>query len=174
MRLLYRARQFWQALNSRPQPQELDEVRTMLSPALMTLFLNMKKSEQAHSIRIFHTLRQQGSQSEELLIAALLHDVGKTRYPLQLWERIEIVLGKALFPEAAGRWGKGAARGWRRAFVTAAQHPDWGAEMVAQAGASALVISLIRRHQESSHETNEQLSHEEILLRRLQSVDDAN
>jgi hypothetical protein len=32
--------------------------------------------------------------------------------------------------------------------VTAVNHPAWGADLAAQAGASARVVNLIRRHQE--------------------------
>lgn len=174
MRPLYRARQFWQALNSQPSPQELAEVRSFLSPALMKLFLSMNKSEQAHSIRMYHTLCQQGSQPTELLIAALLHDVGKTMHPLRLWERIEVVLGKALFPKAAERWGAAAPKSWRRAFVIAAQHPAWGADMAAQAGAPLLAVSLIRRHQDTNWAVGEPAVQEDSLLKRLQNVDDSN
>jgi hypothetical protein len=43
-------------------------------------------------------------------------------------------------------WGQGQPRGLRRPFVVATQHPAWGADLSAAAGASARTCDLIRRH----------------------------
>jgi hypothetical protein len=148
VRIAYRARQFWHALTRAPDPNQLEQARQALSPELMALFQCLQASEQAHSLAILNHLHDQSINQEDLMVAALLHDVGKSRYPLRLWERILIVLGEALFPGQARKWGQGEPRGWRRAFVVAQQHPMWGAEMAAQAGATPLAVTLIRRHQE--------------------------
>ena len=148
----------------------------MLSPSLMTLFMRMQPSEQAHSLWIYEQLLQQNETDRDLLVAALLHDVGKSRHPLRLWERVVIVLGKAWFPERIKGWGKAAPRGWKRPFVIAEQHPAWGAELAAQAGAAPLAVALIRHHQDSpeailgqANGKNQPL--EDRLLARLQSLD---
>jgi hypothetical protein len=103
----------------------------------------------------------------------LLHDVGKSRYPVRIWERILIVLSKAFLPGKVKRWGEGAAEGgglgWRRAFVVAQQHPAWGAQMAAEAGASPLTSTLIRRHQDPRSNSSEGL--EDRLLQILQAAD---
>jgi hypothetical protein len=65
------------------------------------------------------------------------------------------------------------AQNLRRAFVVAERHPGWGAEMVAEAGASRMVVALIRRHQDDLDGLRGQGSAlEQELLRKLQSVDD--
>ncbi|HSO27780.1 MAG TPA: HD domain-containing protein [Anaerolineales bacterium] len=170
MRLGYRLLQFWQALWSAPTQADLEEAGALLPPNMMELFLRMQTSEQAHSLRVFHELLEIGQTQPELLAAALLHDVGKSIYPLRLWERVWIVIGKALFPKKVKSWGQGAPRGWRRAFVVAEKHPTWGAELAAQAGAAPLTTELIRRHQEAP------LAHpaaiNEALLETLQRFDD--
>jgi len=62
-----------------------------------------------------------------------------------------VVLVKNLLPGTFQRWGaSGDILGWKRIFVVAEQHPAWGAEMAALAGASQLTVNLIRRHQERS------------------------
>jgi hypothetical protein len=65
---------------------------------------------------------------------------------------------------------------WRKAFVVAAQHPKWGAEMAAAAGTLPLAVALIRRHQDKPNtiEQQEINSREKLLLRILQSVDDSS
>jgi putative nucleotidyltransferase with HDIG domain len=175
VRFGYRVRQFWHALTATPDPDELAQARRMLSPSLMALFRRMKASEQAHSLSIFCQLRDRNGIHEDLLVAALLHDVGKSRFPLRLWERVLIVLGKSFTPERVKTWGSGEPRGWKRAFVVAEQHAVWGAEMAAEAGASPMVVSIIRRHQEPLAPVvdgqGEALSLEDRCLYHLQLLD---
>jgi hypothetical protein len=124
----------------------------------------MTPGEQAHSLRVLERLQRAGESDPDLMRAALLHDAGKVRSPLSLPDRALIVLGKRFLPGRVKRWGEGEARGIQRAFVVAAQHPAWGAEMAAQAGATARTCDLIRRHQEEAGEDR--------LLRALQEADD--
>ncbi len=109
-------------------------------------------------------LRSRGENQPELMVAALLHDVGKLRYRLNPLERAVVVLAKAVMPKSVHRWGIAPASSldglnrWRKAFVVAEQHPHWGAELSRQAGASSLTEALIRNHHNphrASHETIE-------------------
>ncbi len=169
-RIFYRIRQFWQNLTAVPGGKALAQANAALSPSLMGLFSRLQAGEQAHSLAIFHQLCEQGENNQDLLVAALLHDVGKTRYPLQLWERVWVVLGKTFWPKRAREWGRAQPRGWKKAFVVAEQHAAWGAEMAAQAGASALAVSLICFHQDR-RPVNHPGSLEDQLLYRLQRLD---
>ena len=175
MRMFYRLRQLWESLHARPTAPDLALAQVVLAPPLMAIFIRLQPSEQAHSLRILNQLLEQGENHPDLLAAALLHDVGKSLYPLQVWERILIVVGKALLPKQARRWGQGQPRGWQRAFVIAEQHPAWGADMAGKAGASPLTVSLIRNHQEnppSPVHLAGSLQIETLLLHRLQYLDD--
>ena len=147
-RVYYRTLQFWQALSRRPTQDELAEVRRRLGERRYALFLKMQPSEQVHSLQVMRRVLFQGAPHPDLITAALLHDVGKSRYPLHLWERVLIVLARAIIPGCADRWGEGHPAGWRKPFVVAHHHASWGAEMAEKAGASALTVALIRRHQE--------------------------
>lgn len=177
-RAFYRLRQFWSALSAVPSAGELDKVRSLLTPPQMALFIQMHRSEQAHSIQVMGAVFQasEGIPAEarrDLLRAALLHDVGKSRYPVRIWERVLIVLSRALLPGKVKRLGESSAVsstwGWRRAFVVAQQHPVWGAQMAAEAGASPLVSALIRRHQDVHSDPGGDL--EDRLLHMLQAAD---
>jgi hypothetical protein len=117
-------------------------------------------------------LIERGENDPDLLRAALLHDAGKIRCPLQLWERTWIVLGKAFLPDLARKWGAAPADGekvpvLRRPFIVSEQHPAWGAELALQAGLSPRAADLIRRHQSPASD-----GEDDHLLRVLQSVDD--
>jgi putative nucleotidyltransferase with HDIG domain len=173
--LRYRVSQFWQALTAAPSPQDLELARCTLTPAQIELFLRLQPSEQAHSLRIYHHLREQNPADDDLLVAALLHDVGKTAYPLRPWERTWIVIAKAISPARVARWGRAEPRGWKRPFVIAEQHAAWGAEMAARAGTSPTAVSLIRRHQQPisppALKGFATASREDQLLYRLQLLD---
>jgi hypothetical protein len=146
--MLYRTSQFWHALKAAPAAEDLQRLRGTLAPPLLALFLQQQASEQAHSLQVFNRLLEAGETDPDLLPAALLHDVGKSRHPLRVWERVLIVLGQALMPGWVDRLGAGKAHGWKRLFAVARQHPAWGAQMVEAAGASPLTVELVRRHQE--------------------------
>lgn len=155
MDILYRARQFFNALHAAPSPAQIDQIRPILSPKLLSLFLSMQPGEIAHSLQIWQGLVDFGDCPPDVQVAALLHDVGKTRSPLSVWDRTIIVLARTLLPKQASRWGKDARdgwqTGWRRPFVVAENHPEWGAQMAEGAGASPLTVMLIRQHQAYQH-----------------------
>jgi hypothetical protein len=174
-RLVYRTEQFRKYLGFRAAPPDLSEARKTLTPAQVALFLRMQPGEQAHSLEVLQKLQEQGETDPDLQTAALLHDVGKSRFPLQVWERVWIVLAQKLLPGRFRAWG--AAQGgleqrpwWERASAVAAQHPAWGAELAQAAGCSARAVSLIRRHQD--YGPLDPQKEEDRLLARLQALDD--
>jgi len=174
-RLFYRTHQFWQALSVKPGEAELEQAARLLSPAQQALFFRLQQAEQAHSLRILRHLMDQGECHPDLLAAALLHDVGKTLFPLKLRERVWIVLAHAFWPGWAKEWGASSGPfdptwpAWRKALVIASQHARWGADLAAQSGSSPLAVELIRRHQEKLAGAPQNLA--ELLLQKLQAVD---
>lgn len=172
--VLYRIQQFWLAWRAEPlTEEELAPARSVLTAAQMKLFRRLQPSEQIHALRVLQTIQTQGETDPDLQIAALLHDVGKARAPLKIWERVVIVLGKKLLPQRVHAWGAGQSLGWKRPFVIAEQHPAWGAEMASAAGASPLAVSLIGQHQSDRPESPISQK-EEQLLRILQAADQQN
>jgi hypothetical protein len=148
----------------------MEMAKAVLSPALLAAFITMQPSEQAHSLDVLKKLKVQGEDHPDLLAAALLHDLGKTVKPLRVWERVLIVLVKGLSPSLARSLG--LTFHWPM-FRVAELHPEWGAELAANAGASPLTVALIRRHQETLPEQGETSeTSEDLLLRKLQAVDD--
>jgi len=166
-RIAYRSRQFRRALLGPKTPVANSLLRPHLSPAQNSLFRQMQPSEQAHASEVFARLTAVGQTDPDLLAAALLHDAGKVRSPLTLPERVLIVIGKRLFPQTVKSWGSGEPQGLRRPFVTAAQHPAWGAELASAAGAATRTCDLIRRHQDVP-------CADDPLLAALQEADDEN
>jgi hypothetical protein len=177
-RLIYRSRQFWQAIRSHSSQEDLELLSSILTPEQLELFQQMQASEQAHSLHILRVLMAQGEKNSDLHTAALLHDVGKIRAPLRVWERALVVIVKALCPVCLRKWGSeidgGSLEelGWRRAFVVAEQHPHWGAALAAQHDVSPQAVALIARHQEELIPLGGSgSSMQDDLLRKLQIID---
>jgi len=166
-RLVYRTRQSWNALPGPCRWVETAALLSHLNPSPLVLFRRMQPSEQAHAYHMLERLKAAGQTDPDLLAAALLHDVGKILYPLSLLDRVVIVLGKRFFRQRTRRWSEGTPNRLRRPFFVSAHHPDWGADLAEQAGASSRTVDLIRRHQEIP-------SIDDPLLAMLQSTDDVN
>ena len=65
-RVLYRVRQFFLALRATVDPQDLEQARSVLTPAQMALFTGMQSSEQAHAMSVYRQLVAQGETSPDL------------------------------------------------------------------------------------------------------------
>jgi len=167
-RAAYRASQFLHAVLDRPAPGDADLLRAHLPASLQALFARLGPAEQAHALAVLRTLLRQGHSDPALLAAALVHDVGKTRAPLRLMDRVLVVLADRLIPRPARRWSQGAPSGWRRPFVVAAQHATWGEAMLMQAGAPPTLAELVRRHHDPLPIPSTAVDH---LLAALQAAD---
>jgi hypothetical protein len=169
-RLAYRSRQFRNSLLATWKRIPGEDLLPYLTPAQLSLFQQMQPAEQAHAYQIFKRLEAAGQTNPDLLVAALLHDVGKILHPLSIFDRVMIVLGRRLFPGAVRRWAAGTPRGLRLPFVVAAQHAGWGADLASQAGVSSRSVELVRRHH-AAH-LPDPGSHTDLLLAALQAADD--
>jgi len=142
----YRVWQVWKSLTGTLSSPDLDLIHSLLTPEQIALFKRMTPGEQAHSVRVVRYLQAEGFQDSELLAAGLLHDVGKSRSPLSLWDRIWIVLASGFSVEVSPETQKNGSF-WLRPLVVARRHPEWGANMASSAGVSSLTAWLIENHE---------------------------
>jgi len=172
MGMSYRAGQFLHLLTAKRKREHRRFVYEILDPSMAVRFFGMSDPDQSHSVRVFQTLVDQGEDNEDLLRAALLHDVGKSLKPLRAWERSLVVIANLILPNQVLKWGQGEPHGWRKPFVVALQHPEWGAALVQQEGGSETLVTLIRYHQEPAPPNIGKDVQE--LLERLQTADGMN
>jgi hypothetical protein len=171
MGLRYRTLQFLSTLRDKPDSAGLQLAREHLPASLMSLFENMTPADQAHSIRVCQSLLKQGQTDRDLLAAALLHDVGKSLVTPSIWERVLIVLANQIAPGRVLKWSEAEPHGWKRPFVIAHRHPEWGAGLVADNGGSKTLVQLIQHHQTRPVSDGEALAHQ---LSLLQAADSEN
>jgi putative nucleotidyltransferase with HDIG domain len=171
MGLPYRVQQFYRSIFQGPPRDEAAIVEPHLPPELSTLFFQMSDADRAHSIRVLSDLHENGERDPDLLAAALLHDVGKCRSPINSIERTLAVLAERWMPSRVDAWSHGEPVGWRKPFVVSRHHPSWGADMVQQAGGSETLAKLILAHQ-STMGTGDQKTDD--LLLKLQQADATN
>ncbi|MDO8690568.1 MAG: HD domain-containing protein [Dehalococcoidia bacterium] len=143
-RVAYRVTQFARAFTTKMGPQEPAELERLLNHDELALFYGMSKAALRHGLLVFRQLRRQGCDDSQLLTAALLHDVGKSR--VSLAHRVVGVLLGMIWPTSICRMASANGRGWRRGFYEHLYHPELGARMVLQAGSQPRVVELIRRH----------------------------
>lgn len=169
----YRIEQFLRAVTARRRISEcrLERVTETLPPEAQALFAEQAPQDQRHALAVCETLRQRGYTSQDLLAAALLHDIGKAGAQLPPWQRGLFVLLERLAPRTLDRLVQGKADGWHGALAQYARHAETGARWTQAAGCSPLTVQLIRRHEEQLSRYH---TEEEELLAALQAADDVN
>lgn len=130
-------------------------MQRFLTPPLVQLFERLDPSEQAHAVRVCWKLIAEGETNPLLLTAALLHDIGKIRYRLRLWERVWIVLFGGRVKKLAkplildeGRLDRVAW--WKRPLLVGKFHPSWGAELLRSQGVDERIVWLVQYHQDAN------------------------
>lgn len=174
MSAVQRLRQGVRAVFAFAQTPDYALAEQFLSPEQRDLFLRLKRSEQLHSLRVLRdVLAQEPDTPDDLALAALLHDTGKTRYPMGVWQKTLAVLTRKFAPTVYARWSRCDAKDpLPRGCVVAENHPAWSAELVAATGASQRALWLIEHHADPAERWSDNPHFH--LLKRLKQADDAN
>jgi hypothetical protein len=170
----YRIQQGIRALLAFSRQPDYALATPYLNTRQMALFQCLSRGEQLHSLNVLRdVLAQETHTPPGLAQAALLHDVGKTRYPTDVLQKTLAVLVRALAPRRYAQWSQGDPRSyWRRGLAVHEQHPAWSAQLAAEADAPETALWLIAHHADPpTHWDHHPNGH---LLRRLQRADDAN
>jgi len=124
----------------------------LLTPPQLAAFGLLAPTDQRHAARVLRALLARGEQDADLLIAALLHDLGKADPHrlgrVRLLHRVTRVLARRLAPGfwawASSRPGRGPLHG----YYLLRQHPLLGATWAAQLGVTPRACALIAAHQD--------------------------
>jgi putative nucleotidyltransferase with HDIG domain len=145
VRAFYRLRQFLRALEESQETVPGESLEPYLEKGGRRLFTMLSRRDQTHSAQTAARVLQARPADLELVVAALLHDVGKGEQ--RIWQRVAyVLLGRAAPPLL--RWLARADRGWRGALYRSLHHPLLGAQMAREIGYAEAVCCLIARHHE--------------------------
>lgn len=157
--ITYRLLQVYQQLGfARPLTcQDYAEVESQLPASALPLFRQMSIADQRHSLRVCQGLQARGCVEQDMLAAALLHDVGKAQGRVPFWTRPVLVIGKLVAPVLLMKLTVEPHDGdmprlsrWRRDLSYAWWHAEVGAELAAAAGLSERAVLYIRTHHQSA------------------------
>ncbi|MDQ7026920.1 MAG: HD domain-containing protein [Anaerolineae bacterium] len=171
---IQRIRQGVRALLAFTQTVDYSLAEHYLSDSEMLLFTQMGRSEQLHSLNVLRSvLVQKADTPHALAVAALLHDVGKSRCKMAVWQKTISVLVEKFLPQLNDRLSQDdTVTFWNAPFVVRRWHPKWSAEHLAAAESSETVIWLARHHADSANQWQDHPYY--LLLLRLQQADDEN
>ena len=138
-----KVRQFRAHVRARVVPGERAGLATWLDPLQLALFDAMHVADRRHGLDVVATLRAEGVNETDVLVAGLLHDAGKDQ--TGVWSRVVYSLGQAY-----GSWIwrlAGIVPGVRRDLERLRDHAETSEKLSATAGCSARTVELIR-HQD--------------------------
>lgn len=150
-----RSRQLFRALFSKMEPSDYRFVEEHLNVTEKRLFYNMEPSIQKHCVNVAYSILISMSDSEEsnspfLIKAALLHDIGKSRGSIRLFDRVCFVMSIKLSPRFTLWMAQPRKNSWLprigQAFYVHCYHGEIGASLAEKAGLSVEMIYLIKNH----------------------------
>jgi hypothetical protein len=142
-------------------PEERAALAAWLDAPRLALFDAMHVADRRHGLDVVATLRADGVDDPDVIVAGLLHDAGKGA--TGVWPRVAYALGRAY-----GAWVWRVASilpGFGPAIARLRDHAATSAQLAAAAGCSPRTVELIR-HQDAPIDPD--------AGRRLQLADEAN
>jgi len=135
-----KVRQFRAHLRARVAPGERSALVAWISPAQLALFDAMHVADRRHGLDVVASLRAEGVDDRDVLLAGLLHDAGKG--DTGVGPRVAYSLGQRY-----GTWiwrSASVMPGWADALARLKTHAHASATLAAAAGCSQRTVDLIR------------------------------
>lgn len=149
----WRVLQFLTALSVRTDPQVDLRLRSVVqNDAQWALLQRLTPFDRSHHLHVYDALRRAGHSDPDLLLAGVLHDVGKADDRGRVWllHRVAKVLLARHAPGLLSRLSNSQGNAVTHGLFLCVWHAELGARLAHAAGASARCCELIARHEEDS------------------------
>ncbi|HHV63947.1 MAG TPA: hypothetical protein GXX46_02560 [Peptococcaceae bacterium] len=152
--MFYRMKQLYHTLFAKVEPSEYAWLEKKLAPAEFALFTKQPLPEQRHALDVAFEINNKKKEIiqtygqniyENLILAALLHDCGKSLIRLHLWQRVFIVIAGCL-PQSWRNKIIEQRNLFGKTLLIYKRHPAWGKRLAARIGVNKEVQSLIQNH----------------------------
>lgn len=148
--MIYRVLQFAHAIFPNLNPKDIEWALKYLTPAASVLFLQQSLPEQRHAIDVTKSILKAKhplsmDDFKNLVIAALLHDCGKSVLSIRLWQRVFIVLIQKIPKSLRSRIESGHSI-FAYPLKIETRHALWGGYLAEDAGLNLVICQLIREH----------------------------
>ncbi len=148
---MYRIQQFFKSLFVTKAMVDMEFVREHLTSAQEGVFLRMQAYDRYHSVLFAKTLITNVYRvQEDLIVAALLHDVGKSRYPINSFHRMGAVVARKFAPALMEKEDNQEVTFLNRTVLVSNHHAEWSEEMARIAGVSELTAWIIAHHEDET------------------------
>lgn len=168
---VYRVGQLGQALSPVVPHRDVRLAAALLAPPQLAVFQRLPATDRRHAARVLRRLLAEGARDPDLLVAALLHDLGKIdlarRGRVRIAHRVARVVLQPRWP-AVWHWlGARPRRGALFGCYLLRHHAMLGADWAARLGCTPRACALI-----AAHETGDVPSDLATALAWLRRVDD--
>lgn len=139
--MFYRIKQFIKAMTATVSDTDKEWIKMYLSPEEESIFLKLKRYEQRHCIDVALWLSKKTNENAEMIRLGLLHDVGKSQYPLNPFEKSIMVVLDRLSRGRVKQFGK------LKMVKCYYNHPQSGYEMLKASGTyDEAFLEIIKTH----------------------------
>ena len=145
----YRVGQFIRGFRTAVDPEEARAISELLSEPELQLFLTMRPRDRRHAVETMRHARRIAEEhgatpSDELLVAALLHDIGKGHPRVE--DRVIYVMLRAISLSLVDRLAGTEGGRWRLALWRLRHHASVGAAQLETIGSAPRVVELTAIH----------------------------
>jgi hypothetical protein len=151
-RIAYRIGQLGRGLLPWVPARDRALAAAILTEPQFAAFRLLDPADQRHAVRVVRLLLAAGARDPDLIVAGLLHDLGKVdargEGRVLLLHRVAKVLLVRLLPGLWARLSDTPRRGPARGFALLRHHPALGAAWAATLGVSPRACALIAAHQD--------------------------
>lgn len=164
--MFHRIKQFFLYFNFKITKEDTDFIHKYLSYDQIQLFKKLKVCEQKHSINVAKSVEQICEEQalknkDQLVLASLLHDIGKIEYSLNLIDKSILVILDKIF--------RGKLKKYKniKAIDIYYNHPEKGYNILKNIGINNRVLYLVKNHHNNNITEDKELNI-------LKKIDDQN